>query len=50
MIPHKKNKKPNIQESYRKQYKSFFWSLRSKTTIQSKKSFPARHYMVGWTP
>jgi hypothetical protein len=46
MIPSKKN---IIQERYKRQYKSFFWSLRSKTTIQSKKDFHYRQYIVGWS-
>ena len=46
MIPSKKN---TIRERFKRQYKLFYWSLGAKTTIQSKKSFPVRHYVVGWS-
>ena len=46
MIPSKKN---TIKERFKRQHKSFYWSLAGKTTIQSKNDFPIRHYVVGWS-
>ena len=45
MIPSEKN---NKRIRYRRQHKSFFWSLNAKTTVQSKNHPHIRHYVVGW--
>ncbi len=44
MIPSKK-RNPLERNSYR--HRAFFWRSNGKTTIQSKKGFLFRHYIVG---